>query len=208
MSRRSTDLLDVFRSERAQPGRGAAGRASDRGPDAEPRAGAGRRAFQGLFLEPRQLLLGSSVVVLLLVFAFVLGLSVGRRGATPGAAALARTEGREAAGLLGDDTRVFVLGRVPYMDMTRATQNEPQTLFRSLTEMRTVPADRLWILDEKESQAWVVVLGPFPDKPRAAEFLRQLNLTRARVGGSYPFEAPEYRSLPVAGMPRERLPAR
>lgn len=209
MSRRATDLLDVFRAERPDPGRGAAGRAAAESGSAKPAgASAAKRAFEGLYLVPRQLLLGSAVVVLLLVFAFVLGLSVGRRGSASGSTALARGEPRAGVESPADETRVFVLARVPYVDKTRATRNEPPALQRSLVELRGVPLERLWILDEPASQGWLLVLGPFPDKPRAAEFLRDKTLTRAKVGGVYPFESAEYRSLPVSGMPKDRLPAR
>lgn len=210
MSRRATDLLDVFRAERPEPGRASSSRGTgERGPEKPAAASAAQRAFEGLFLYPRQLLLGSAVVVLLLVFAFVLGLSVGRRGgAAASTAALARSEGRTGLEAPADETRVFVLARVPYVDKGRATPNEPRALERSLVDLRSVPPERLWILDEPASQGWLLVLGPFADKPRAAEFLRDRTLTRAKIGGVYPFESAEYRSLPVAGMPKNRLPSR
>lgn len=201
MTRKATDLLDVFRAERPSAARPASARATGEG--APPRE---RRAFEGLFLVPRQLLLGSSVVLLLLVFAFVLGVSVGRRGgAADGAPALARAAQRDDA---GPALRTYVVTRVPYVDKRGPSPNDPQRVAASLTEYRGVELERLWVTDEPKAEAWRLILGPFRDEREAREYLASKNLTRASLGGVRPFERPDFVALPPEVLPRERLPRR
>jgi hypothetical protein len=199
MARRTTDLLDVFRD------RGASGRGGK--PETAPSAKPEKKPFEGLFLYPRQLLLGSSVVVLLLVFAFVLGLSVGRRGSTTGGSALQGVASR------ADDAeahvrRVYVLGRVPFTNATGLAANEPRQLFDALTSDRYgVDATRLWIAADPNDEQWVVILGPFATEKDAADYLMSHRLMRGRVGATYPFQTPAYRSYLPSDLPRTRLPA-
>lgn len=204
MTRKATDLLDVFRAERTPPPR--SGGAAPRGAGREGSEAGVRRTFEGLFLHPRQLLMGSCVVLLLLVFTFVLGLSVGRRGKEPAApgAALARTAELETSEQLG----LYVVGRVPYMDKRGLKPNDPETMVKDLGRFRGVEREQIWISDEKASQSWVVILGPFADERRAREYLGSHNLTRALLGGVYPFERPDFRPLPARVLPAQRVPSR
>ena len=83
MARRSTDLLEVFRAPRegeSSPAGQGGSQAQDRRRAARP----GGSLFEGLVLGPRQVLLASCVMVLLLVLAFTVGLGVGRRGGPGG----------------------------------------------------------------------------------------------------------------------------
>lgn len=199
MARRTTDLLDVFRDR-------GAGRSGKPEEPAAPKAP--KKPFDGLFLLPRQLLLGSSVVVLLLVFAFVLGLSMGRRGGSGGTEALqanaARAEDPEA-----NVRRVYVLGRAPVTSATGLAANEPAKLRDLLASDRYgVDPARIWIAaDPNDSQQWIVFLGPFAHEKQATDYLSSHRLTTARLGGSHaPFQRPVYRSLLPAQLPRARLP--
>jgi hypothetical protein len=198
MARRTTDLLDVFR-ERPQPVRPT---------PAAPRSPSGpRRPFEGLFLYPRQLLLGSSVVVLLLVFAFVLGLSMGRRGASNPADMLQANAGRTTQPA-AVEPQVYALGRVPYMDAGQQRTNEPQRLHDWLTGAKRVAPETAWIADDPDGRQWFLLLGPFATKGKAMEYLVRHSLVSSRVGGVAPFENVTYQSLLPSQLPRERIPSR
>ena len=199
MARRTTDLLDVFRDR----GAGRSGKAEE---PAAPKAP--RKPFDGLFLLPRQLLLGSSVVVLLLVFAFVLGLSMGRRSGSGNGQALQanapRAEDPEA-----NVRRVYVLGHVPVTSTTGLAANEPAKLRDTLTSDRFgVDPERIWIAaDPNDPQQWVVFLGPFANQKQVTDYLNVHRLTTARIGGSHaPFQRPVYLNLLPAQLPKTRLP--
>ena len=199
MARRTTDLLDVFRDR-------GAGRSGKPEEPATPKAP--KKPFEGLFLLPRQLLLGSSVVVLLLVFAFVLGLSMGRRSGGGNGQALQATSarGQEA---VADTPGVYVLGRVPVTNAAGLAANEPAKIFALLTSERFgVDPARLWIAaDPNDPQQWILFMGPFATETQATEYLRSHRLTTARVGGShFPFQRPVYRNWTPAKLPRTRLP--
>jgi hypothetical protein len=197
MARKSTDLLDVFRAEK---------RVAESGPARpSPKAPREKRSFEGLLLLPRQLLLGGSVLVLLLVFAFVLGLSVGRRGAEGDAAALSAQIRRDAA---PTKRAWFVVGRVPLVDPVRQAANEPLRLYGDLVHAKGVSADRIWIQDDPTRQHLQVLLGPFTDKRQATDFLMRANLLVARLGGVSAFQSPEYRQLGPDELPPTRLPTR
>jgi hypothetical protein len=197
MARRTTDLLDVFRD------RGASGRGGK--PEPAPSANPEKKPFEGVFLFPRQLLLGSSVVVLLLVFAFVLGLSMGRRSGGDGTEALRADAPRSADA--APVRRVFVLGRVPLTNPTGLAANDPKKLYEALTSERyAVDPARLWIDKDPNDAQWRIYLGPFTTQQEAADYLMNHRLTRGRVGESYPFQAPSYRNYLPSDLPRARLP--
>src|SRR5262245_31965965 len=183
MPRRTTDLLDVFRAERPSPGGRPAGDAAPSGP---------KRTFEGLFLVPRQLLLGSCVVVLLLVFAFVLGLSVGRRGTPPPSNAL---QGNTPRTTRPAEVGHYVVGRVPYVDAARQARIAPAVLRDRLVENYGVPTERIWVRDDADGKQWRLYIGPFASQQQAMEFLMKHTLIKAKLGPGYPFETPVYQRL-------------
>lgn len=197
MARKSTDLLDVFRAEK-RVAENAASRPATK-------AAREKGAFQGLLLLPRQLLLGGSVMMLLLVFAFVLGLTVGKRGAESDAAALS-AQARRAAD--ADRRGLFAVGRVPLMDPVRQSANEPGRIFSDLVTVRGVDEKRVWIRDDATRQHLQVLIGPFTDKAQAAEYLQRTNLVVARLGGVHAFVSPEFRLVGVEELRGGRLPTR
>ena len=195
MARRTTDLLDVFR-ERPQPPRPT---------PKEP--GTPRRPFEGLFLYPRQLLLGSSVVVLLLVFAFVLGLSMGRRGASESTAALQGAAGRTPSPVVVE-RQVYAVGWVPYVDAGRQIDNEPARLFDWLVKHKSVAPETAWVTDYPNGKQWALILGPFVSERSAMEYLVRHGLVNSRVGGVAPFENVAYKHYLPSQLPSTRVPAR
>jgi hypothetical protein len=197
--RRTTDLLDVFRDR-------GAGRSGKPEEAAAPKAP--KKPFDGLFLLPRQLLLGSSVVVLLLVFAFVLGLSMGRRSGSGSGQALQANAPR-ADDPEANVRRVYVLGRVPVTSATGLAANEPVKLRDVLSSDRFgVDPERIWIAaDRNDAQQWILILGPFATEKQATDYLSSHRLTTARLGGSHaPFQRPVYRNWLPSELPRTRLP--
>jgi hypothetical protein len=198
MPRKATDLLDVFRHQRAQPARPAA-----RAKEDEPR----RAGFQGLVLLPRHVLLGSAVVVLLLVFAFVFGVSVGGRrgqGSGPGVEAARLTVEQPR-----DDTRrIYVEARVPYMDPARQALNDPARLHASLVRQKGIPPERVWVTDELGAAQLRILMGPFPTQALAADYLHRAGYFTFSLGGVLPWKSPEYLWLSERELPRQHLPAR
>jgi hypothetical protein len=203
MPRKATDLLDVFRHQRAEPARGA-----PREPKAAPREAAPRGAgFQGLVLLPRHVKLGAAVGVLLLVFAFVLGLSLGRpekARATRDGAALSAVTARDT-----DPTRrIYVEARVPYMDPVRKTVNDPAHLRRTLAAQKGIPEAQVWLTDDLAAVQLRILVGPFPNQAQAADFLLRRGFFTLRLGGVLPWKDPEYLELSERELPPTHLPSR
>lgn len=204
MPRKATDLLDVFRQQRAEPARSA-----PRAKDPEPR----RQGFQGLVLLPRHVLLGSAVGVLLVVFAFVLGLSLGKRdGGGPRASqqgSLSHVSGGKFEERATDNVRrVYVEARLPYLDPVRKAVNDPGTLRATLVRTKSVPPERIWLLDDLASAQLRILLGPFPAQEQAAEYLHRAGFFTFRLGGVVPWKDPEYLLLTERELPLQHLPNR
>lgn len=199
MPRKATDLLDVFRQQRAEPVRSA-----PRAKDPEPR----KQGFQGLVLLPRHVLLGSAVGVLLVVFAFVLGLSLGKRNSAgprgSGSGPLSRLEERPTDAV----RRVYVEARLPYLDPVRKAVNDPGTLRATLVRTKNVPPERIWLLDDLASAQLRILLGPFPTQEQAAEYLHRAGFFTLRLGGVVPWKDPEYLLLTERELPLQHLPNR
>jgi hypothetical protein len=195
MARKATDMLEVFRTKVASP---AASR------EASP-AGEKKRGFQGMVLVPRQIMLGSAVVVLLLVFTFVLGLSVGKRGDVGAGgttlSAVSPTRGSDAK-------LTYVEARVPYMDPARHVANAPAAMRDNLARVRGVSPDHIWISDDTSNQRLRVLIGPFRDSEAAVEFLRRKGLFTHKLGGVLPWKAPDYRTYAACELPTSHLPQR
>jgi|GEM_PF-5216020 len=203
MARKATDLLDVFRAEHPAPARGGAKSKEGSTP--------AKRGFAGMVLLPRQLLLGSAVVLLLLVFTFVLGLKVGSRdGSDPQTLAGARSGGSLSA-VNTRDTQTkytYVEARVPYMDPARHVANDPAILRASLVRTRGVPPELIWITDDITAQRLRVLLGPFTNSEKGVEFLRRYGLLTFKLGGVLPWKNPDYPVYASSDLPLNRLPLR
>ena len=182
MARRSTDLLEVFRGPRE--GETPPARKGDR-KRKRTKASAGRRPlFEGLVLGPRQVLLASCVMVLLLVLAFTVGLGVGRRGGpSAGGEALSRPSGGAAAVW-------YIQGRVPRRDVLRGEEVDPDLLEEDLIRQHGFRATDLRVT-EGERGYFLVHYGPFTSKEKARKILRDHNLGYLSVQGTYPFSLEE-----------------
>lgn len=178
MPKRTTDLLDVFRT------RGGGGGGPER-----PRKGARkaksdeRGPFQGVFLAPRQLLLAGCVVLLLLVLAFVLGIGLGRgRAGLSARATLARNTGRNLRGwYLVDTVHRYrkVGGRDPSLDAYLDAVGLP----RALVHLVTRP-------DEVD-----IYVGPYATKAQAEADRERRQLGLVGFGDEYPFYDTRYRCV-------------
>ena len=184
MARRSTDLLEVFRGPRE-----GSGQAKGRSSSGSRRKGSARRkvsaGFEGVSLGPRQVLLASCVMVLLLVLAFTVGLGVGRRGgpATAGPD-LSRTQAGRAAAVW------YVQGRVPRRDVMRGEEVDPDRLKDDLVREHGFRASDLRV-SEGERGYFFVHYGPFASEEEARNVLREHNLGYLNVRGTYPFSLEE-----------------
>lgn len=181
MARRSTDLLEVFRGPR-EGGGTRSGKTRSSGSRRKGRGG-GRRAstFEGLVLGPRQVLLASCVLVLLLVLAFTVGLGVGRRGGPrAGGEALSRDAARDAAAVW------YIRGRVPRRDVLRGAEVDPDRLEDELVREHGFRPTDLRVT-EGEGAYFFVHYGPFTSKEQARQVLRDSKLAYLNVRGSYPF---------------------
>jgi hypothetical protein len=167
MPRRDSDLLAVFRPS-SSGGPGGAKPPADRKPGP-------RRRFEGVFLGPRQVLLGSSVVVLLLVLSFTVGIGVGRSGERSG-----------VAPSLERETAVWVLrGRLGAMDFARAETLDAEGIARELESKYGVPR-RMVRVDGTGEPIWVTI-GSFRTREEAQRFLTEHRLATARLGSAAPF---------------------
>ncbi len=200
MARRATDMLDVFRAEHPAPGDGAR---------SKERAAPAKRGFSGLVLLPRQILLCSAVVLLLLTFTFVLGLSVGRRDGSGDVAGGAGGQSLSRDNPRGPQARlIYVEARVPYMDPARHVANDPATLVENLVRTRGVSRDHIWITDDIAAQRLRVLIGPFPGSEEGVEYLRKSGLLTYKLGGVLPWKNPDYPAYTPAELPVSRLPRR
>jgi hypothetical protein len=178
MPRKATDLLDVFRlsDQRATPpekpsrGRkGSGGRSREKG-----------ARFEGIYLIPRHLLLGGSVVALLLVLAFTVGIGVGRSGreARPAAPALQRPAARwMLVGQMSDRER---------MDLARTQELANDQILRDLETRYRVPRARMQVVNGPGVTE--IRIGPFASPSDAQTFLDDRGLRTARIGSASPFK--------------------
>lgn len=190
MARRSTDLLDMFRGpragEHAAKGRSGKPRKKPRKRTKTRGRGGWLSAFEGLVLGPRQVLLASCVMVLLLVLAFTVGLGVGRRGgplADSTSLSLESGTGRPAAAF-------YIQGRVPRRDLLRDQDVDPDLLKEDLVRLHGFrPADLQ--VTEGERGFFFVHYGPFTSEEAARRVLREHNLGYLNVQGTWPFSLEE-----------------
>lgn len=177
-------MLEVFRGS----GRPAGGGAPKKPARRKPSKRAGVRGLfggaHGLFLAPRQLLLVSCVLVLLLVLAFTVGLGMGRRGGHAGeGAALSRTT--EAPGALW-----YIKGRIPRRDLLSSETVDPEQVRAELVRRHGFRPSDLRI-DEGERGYFFVFYGPFSSQEQARRLLREHHLSVLEVRGTYPFTLEE-----------------
>jgi hypothetical protein len=185
MGRKATDLLDVFRLG------GGAGGGAPAGKRPAPRAAAAKTprakggSFEGVFLTPRQLVLGGSVALLALVLAFTLGLGFGRKGsgAATAPAPLSRT------------TAWFVRGRFEATDPLRG-RIRPDDVLGHLEQVHRIER-RFVKVQPRESGGWWIFVGPFATDREAREYHGQMDLELIRGPGGYPFRDADIVNAPL-----------
>jgi hypothetical protein len=184
MARKATDLLDVFRfsddggddDSHSDRGRGASkARKPKKKETAKP-----RQRVQGLILNRRQIVLGSSAIALLLVLSFVLGLSTGRSGP---ATQPTKIERRTA-------TRFAIRGSLPLLDKATQKAIEPKAVAAILKRDYGLDRDHLQL--GKADGRLIIDVGPFRSERAAREWLESSNLEMLHLFMEDPFRWPEY----------------
>ncbi len=167
LPKKTTDLLDVFRHRPVEGG--SSGRPSKR------RASRSKdRAFEGVFLAPRQLLFVSAIGVLLLALSFTVGLGFGRHGAER------PTLEKTTSGSW------WILGRMGGTDPA-GRPLDPDQVKAELVRVHGLPAQNLRVETTSEG-GLVVYLGPWTEKAPAEEYLRIHHLDASvLLRGSAPF---------------------
>lgn len=198
MPKRTTELLDVFRS----PGQGSGGAGkksakarsskapSSKGGAVRSKASsskAGRRknrGFEGVWLNPRQVLLAGCVAVLLVVLAFTVGIGVGRRGAAPAGDDLTLQRTTRAT----SSATWYIRGQIGRRDVLRREAVEPDEVLADLVHLHGFRPSDLQV-DEQGSPKdhWWIYYGPFQSEEQARRVSQRHNLAYKRVQGSYPF---------------------
>jgi len=174
MAKKATDLLDVFHLGAAEQAPSTSRRRTGSMRKTKGRRNAAH-ASEGLFLARRQVLLASSVFVLLLVLAFTVGLGVGRHGAHTARTALDRTT-----------TTVWVLrARIDRYDAIRSRHITYEDLLRAL-EQGGIPPSSVRV-DADAEDAFAVLVGPFADEAQARTWRKNSGIDRVRIGNQSPF---------------------
>lgn len=175
MARRANDLLDVFRlgsAEGRTTGRGASkGRGGSKGGGGKGRSG---RASQpdGVVLTSRQVVLGSSVLVLLLVLAFMAGLGFGK-----GRGEALRHDTPKPEGAL------YIRGTMP--DISRTT-GRPPDLEKIVEDLGAMGLEPQYVhIDEAANRLIPIHIGPFTSADSANQWLAELR--KARLASEWPF---------------------
>lgn len=178
MAKRANDLLDVFRGASSQ-GSSTPRRARKKqgGRSSSKRRG----GPEGVFLAPRQVLLVSSAMVLLLVLAFTVGLGVGRGGFGSGTAALQK----KAA-----PTFYWIRGSIPSRDVVGGRPVDRDALLVELGKelglqrrnLAAVPAD---------GDLLHVYVGWWTTQAEAQAYLRLKHLDSLRLKWGAPFHFAE-----------------
>jgi hypothetical protein len=172
MPRKSTDLLDVFGAGRGSGG----GRTPPSKPPAAPREPKSRRPFEGVFLGPRQVVLASSIGVLLLVLSFTVGIGVGKSGGK-------RPDGAPA--LKRESTAWILRGELSRIDAARGEDVTEARILQELERRFGVP--RTMVRIDVTTEPATIVIGPFPTEADARAFLDSKRLVLARLGSGAPF---------------------
>jgi hypothetical protein len=179
MARKATDLLDVFR-----PGGGGEGGSRPARPR-PARAGAkmkqtGRGRFEGLVLTGRQIVLGSSVLVLLLVLSFTVGVGFGR-----GSRHATADRGLQAT------TAWYIRGRLTARDPLKGTPVVPKTVIDDLVGQYQLDRRLVSTLPRSDGGIWVFI-GPFASEAEARRQFLDQGFEVAHVDGGTPFRNADY----------------
>lgn len=173
MARRVDDLLSIFdpnRSTGAGEGRGAATQRK------KARAAGGKqRAFQGLVLSPKQVVLGGSAAALVLLLTFTLGLAVGRPGSDRGQAPSLRR-----------DTQRMVRAEFPRYHPHTHKAMAREDVYEMLVQRFGVPA-RAVVNIRPDGDRMVIELGPFDSDDAAEHWIQKWGLQAAHLNLNAPF---------------------
>jgi len=190
MARKATDLLDVFRygggDDDADRSRTASTpRARKARTPKAPKAPAKRRAFEGLILSKRQLILTGSAMLLLVVLSFVIGLSAGRPGSGRTDPAAQRTTGA---------TMLMIRGAMPSLDPATRRPIDPSEVLQVLARDYHLSARYVTV---KVSEGQILIdIGPFRSEQRARMYMERAQVDVIRIHGADPFLRP--RILPYS----------
>lgn len=184
MAKRSTDLLEVFHRPRGDDEDSLGRKRRARGSRSMKGTSRKRRKledFQGVFLAPRQVLLTSCVLVLLLVLSFLVGLGMGQRGAPEGReTALARGTGQTTV------RGFYIRGRIMRQDVMGRKRTDPGQFVADLVDLSDLERRHLHIEDGSASHWWLYY-GPFQSEAHARRDLERRNLAFLGVRVEYPF---------------------
>jgi hypothetical protein len=183
MARRTADLLDVFRLGSKEPDTPAPRPRRGDGPRTKSPPKASGTRFEGVFLGPRQVLLGSALVLLLCVLAFTVGVGFGKGRGAGGDAALRK-----------DTLAWYVVGTLPRTDEARGSEVVLTQVLEDLESTYGVRRElmRARPFQEGAIRGFELYLGPFATRDQATTYWRELGLERARVRGGIPFRFPKY----------------
>jgi hypothetical protein len=193
MARKSTDLLDVFQAaSRSKPAKERARKLKEPKEPKSKEPKGPRKKFEGIFLEPRQVVLAGSVGVLLLALSFVLGLGVGKSPKHAPAAGDGYALRRETA----TATAWAFRGEVGKIDVMRAVANSGPAIEKELGQRYRVPHDKIRV--DTRGDPIVIWIGPFATKAEAQAFFDERNLQTARLGSAGPFRFARPEAVSVA----------
>ncbi len=187
MAKRANDLLDVFRLASGQ-GDGSAPRGRGRR-KATPRARK-KKAADGVFLQPRQVVLLSSTVVLLVVLAFAAGLGYGRRGSS--GIALQRRSAHDA------NIAWWIRGKLRSKDDLTGHAIAPEAVIRELLSRYNIAEDYVRVVPE-DSERLAIFLGPFSSEAKAHAYYEAQRLGTLRLRWGSPFYRAAYQQGPRSG---------
>jgi hypothetical protein len=177
MPRRTTDLFEVFQ---ARPQDGASKGRGRKRPSRKKSARTSKRGggFHGIFLNPRQVLLSSCVLVLLLVLSFTVGLGIGRGGGGGATPALSSTNAPAGAW--------YIRGKMHRLNIATGQPVDPDRVHEDLVRKYRFRAQDVRVA-EGGANYYEVFYGPFRSEAQARGVMGRRKLHALRVQGDYPF---------------------
>ena len=180
MAKRTTDLLEVFQAKQGGGAARGGGKPRGRGggTSRKSRAAKKRASFDGVYLNSRQVLLVSCVLVLLLVLSFTVGLGVGRQGdPSPGGPALSRPSAAVGGW--------YIRGKMPRHHTLSGRPIDPDKVHQELVSRHGFRGSDIRV--DESGDHYAVWFGPFSTESKARELLERRSLEALPVLGDWPF---------------------